>query len=81
MGLDAGRVLKRSVLCPRCHEERLFTLREIADNPLLKCSGCGTDVCISDSVYEPLLREVRTTLAAIDAAQLAPSFMSRHTLA
>jgi hypothetical protein len=31
MGLDAGRVLKRSVLCPHCHEERLFTLRAIVE--------------------------------------------------
>ena len=34
MGLDAGRVLKRPVLCPHCNEEYLFTLRAIADNPV-----------------------------------------------
>lgn len=78
MLLDAGQVLKRPVLCRRCHEERLFTLRDIADNPLLKCSGCGSKICVSDSVYEPLLTEVRKSLAAIDAAQLAPSFMGQR---
>jgi hypothetical protein len=26
MGLDAGKVLKRSVLCPHCDEDYLFTL-------------------------------------------------------
>ena len=77
MGLDAGRVLKRSVLCLHCHEERLFTLRAIAENPQLKCSGCGSDVCISDRVYESLLTEVRKTLAAIDSTQLTSSFMGR----
>jgi hypothetical protein len=30
MGLDAGAVLKRSVLCPHCNEDYLFTLRVIA---------------------------------------------------
>jgi hypothetical protein len=79
MGLDAGRVLKRSVLCLYCREERLFTLRAIAENPQLKCSGCGSDVCISNNVYEPLLREVRNTLAAIDSTQLTSSFMGRRT--
>jgi hypothetical protein len=79
MGLDAGRVLKRSVLCPHCHEERLFTLRAIADDPQLKCSGCGGELCISDRVYELLLREVRNTLAAIDSTQLTSSFMGQRT--
>jgi hypothetical protein len=32
MGLDTGAVLKRSVLCPHCNEDYLFTLRAIADN-------------------------------------------------
>jgi hypothetical protein len=77
MSLDAGRVLKRPVLCLHCREERLFTLRAIADEPQLKCSGCGGNVCINDRVYEPLLREVRNTLAAIDSTQLASSFMGR----
>ena len=78
MRLDAGRVLKRSVLCLHCQEERLFPLRAILEDPQLKCSGCGTNVCISDSVYDPLLSEVRNTLAAIDSIQLAPSFMGRQ---
>jgi hypothetical protein len=81
MSLDAGRVLKRSVLCLHCHEERLFTLRAIAENPLLKCSGCGGDIVIGDRVYEPLLTDVRNTLAAIDCAQLASSFMGQRSLA
>jgi len=29
-------VLKRSVLCPHCNEDYLFTLRAIADNPELE---------------------------------------------
>jgi hypothetical protein len=33
MGLDAGAVLKRSLLCPLCHEDYYFTLRGIADSP------------------------------------------------
>ena len=37
MGLDAGTVLKRSVLCTHCNEAYLFTLRAIADNPELRC--------------------------------------------
>jgi hypothetical protein len=35
MGLDAGNVLKRSVLCVHCNEDYLFTLWAIADNPEL----------------------------------------------
>jgi hypothetical protein len=30
MTLDAGKVLKHSVLCPRCEQDYLFTLRAIA---------------------------------------------------
>jgi hypothetical protein len=41
MGLDAGTVLKRSVLCTHCNEAYLFTLRAIADNPELRCYGCA----------------------------------------
>lgn len=80
MGLDAGQVLKRSVLCPHCHEEHLFTLRAIADCPQLKCPGCGSHICINDDVHAPLLRDVRNALDAIDWAQLAPSFMNRRML-
>jgi hypothetical protein len=52
MGLDTGTVFKRSVLCPHCNEDYLFTLRAIADNPELKCRGCGGSIasataCIS----------------------------------
>ena len=78
MGLDAGTVLKRSVLCPHCNEDYLFTLRAIVDNPELKCHGCGSSIRLCDGVYESLLSEVRNTLEAIDSIQLAPFFISRH---
>jgi len=78
MGLDAGTVLKRSVLCPHCNEDYLFTLRAIVDNPELKCHGCGSSIRLCDGVYESLLSEVRNTLEAIDSIQLAPFFVSRH---
>jgi transcription elongation factor Elf1 len=78
MGLDTGTVFKRSVLCPHCNEDYLFTLRAIVDNPQLKCHGCGGSIRLRDSVYESLLSEVRNTLEAIDSIQLAPFFISRH---
>jgi hypothetical protein len=78
MGLDAGTVLKRSVLCPHCNEDYYFTLRAIADNLELRCHGCGGSIGLRDSVYEVLLREVRNTLEAIHSAQSAPSFISAH---
>ncbi len=78
MLLDAGQVLKRPVLCRHCHEERLFTLRDITENPQLKCYGCGHSICISDSIYDPLIREIRNTLAAIDSIQSAPSFINQR---
>jgi hypothetical protein len=78
MGLDTGTVFKRSVSCPHCNEDYLFTLRAIADNPELKCHGCGGSIRLRDSVYEPLLSEVRNTLEAIVSVQLAPFFISRH---
>jgi hypothetical protein len=74
MGLDAGQIFKRPVLCPCCSEERLFTLRAIADSPKLQCQGCGGRIPISDRVYEPLIREVRNTLQAIDSIQSVPLF-------
>src|ERR1700730_12714583 len=37
MLLDAGQVLKRPVVCRHCQDERLFTLRAIAENPQLRC--------------------------------------------
>jgi hypothetical protein len=74
MGLDAGTVLKRSVLCPHCDEEYLFTLRAIADNPELRCYGCGGSIRLRDSVYEPLVSDVKNSLEAIDSAP--PSFIS-----
>jgi hypothetical protein len=70
MGLDAGRVLKRSVLCTHCNEAYLFTLRAIADNPELRCYGCGGSIRLRDSIYEQLVSDVRNSLAAIDAAPL-----------
>ena len=78
MGLDTGTVYKRSVLCPHCNEDYLFTLRAIADNPELKCHGCRGSIHLRGSVYESLLSEVRNTLEAIDSIQLAPFFISRH---
>jgi hypothetical protein len=78
MGLDAGAVLKRSVLCLHCNEDFYFTLRAIADNPELKCHGCGGSISLRDSVYETLVREVRNTLETIQSAQLSPSFISVH---
>lgn len=81
MSLDAGKVLKRSVLCPHCNEHYLFALRAIANNPDLKCHGCGGNIRIRDSTHEELIRNVRNTLAAIDAIQIAPSFISAgHTV-
>ena len=76
MGLDAGRVLKRSVLCPHCNEEYLFTLRAIARNSELRCYGCGGSIRLFDRVYEPLLSDVRNTLHEIDSA--SPSFISAY---
>lgn len=76
MGLDAGKVLKRSVLCPQCNEDYLFTLRAIAGNPELKCHGCGGNIRLSDRIYEPLLSDVKTALDEIDSAR--PSFVSAH---
>jgi hypothetical protein len=73
--LDAGQVLKRPVLCRHCDEERLFSLRDIIESPELKCHGCGHSICISDSIYTSLIREIRNTLAAIDSIQAAPSFI------
>jgi hypothetical protein len=78
MGLDAGAVLKRSILCPYCKEDYYFTLRAIADNPELRCHGCGGSICPRDSIYETLLGEVRNTLETIQSAQSAPSFISAH---
>jgi hypothetical protein len=78
MLLDAGQVLKRPVVCRHCQDERLFTLRAIAENPQLRCPCCGTSIGIGEPVYEPLVSEVRNLLEAIDCGQLAPSFISRH---
>ena len=74
MGLDTGTVFKRSVLCPHCNEEYLFTLRAIADNPELRCCGCGGSIRLRDSIYEPLVSDVRNSLEAIDSA--LPTFIS-----
>ena len=74
MGLDTGTVFKRSVLCPHCNEEYLFTLRAIADNPELRCYGCGGTICLRDRIFEQLVSDVRNSLEAIAAAP--PSFIS-----
>jgi hypothetical protein len=76
--LDAGRVLKRSVLCPHCKKDYYFTLRAIADNPELRCHGCGINICLRDSRYELLITDVRAALEAIHAVQSVPSFISAH---
>ena len=74
MGLDAGAVFKRSVSCPACNEDYYFTLRAIADNPELRCYGCGGSIRLRDSIYEPLVSDVRNSLKAIDSAP--PIFIS-----
>jgi hypothetical protein len=73
MCLDTGRVFKRPVLCPQCNEDYLFTLRAIAENPTLRCHGCGGGISLHDSVYELLLRDVRNTLETIDSFQIEKS--------
>lgn len=78
MGLDAASVLKRSVLCRHCNEDYYFTLRAIADNLELRCHGCGGSIRLRDSVYEPLLSNVRTILEAIHSVQSTASFISAH---
>jgi uncharacterized protein YbaR (Trm112 family) len=78
MGLDAGTVLKRSVLCPHCKEDYYFTLRAIAEHPELRCHGCGGSIHLRDSIYQTLLREVRNTVETIQSAQSVPSFISAH---
>jgi hypothetical protein len=79
MGLDAGRVLKRSVLCPHCNEEYLFTLRTIA-NRELRCHGCGGSVHLSDRVYGPLLSDVGSALDEIDSAPPSSSLRITNPL-
>ena len=76
MGLDAGRVLKRTVLCPHCNEDYLFTLRAIAGNPELRCHGCGGSIRLSDRAYDQLLSDVGNALDEIDSAP--PSFVTKH---
>ena len=78
MGLDAATVLKRSILCPHCNQEYYFTLRSISDNPQLRCHGCGGTICLRDSVYKPLVNDVRIILEAIHSAQSTASFISAH---
>jgi transcription elongation factor Elf1 len=80
MGLDAGTVLKRPVVCPHCNEEYYFTLRAISDNSELRCHGCGGSICLRDSVYEPLINNVRAILETIHSAQSAASFISAHPI-
>jgi hypothetical protein len=76
MSLGAGRVLKRSILCPHCNEDYLFTLRAIADNPELRCHGCAGSIRLSDRIYKPLVSDVGNALDEIDS--VPPSFISAH---
>jgi DNA-directed RNA polymerase subunit RPC12/RpoP len=66
MRLDAGRVLKRAVLCRQCNEEYLFTLRAIAEQSELSCPACGHSIAIRDHAYEPLVSDVRNLLTTMD---------------
>ena len=78
MCLDAGKVLKRSVLCFRCKEDYLFTLRSIAEDSQLRCPGCGAAIGIGEPLHEPLVKEVRNLVEAIDCAQSTPSSIFPH---
>jgi len=71
-----GRRQSAEAVCPHCNEDYLFTLRAIADNPELRCYGCGGSIRLCDRVYEPLLRDVENALEEIDTAP--PSFISAH---
>jgi DNA-directed RNA polymerase subunit RPC12/RpoP len=71
-------VLKRSVLCSRCKEDYLFTLRSIAEDSQLRCPGCGTAIAIGEPLHEPLVTEVRNLVEAIDCAP--PSFIFPHPI-
>jgi DNA-directed RNA polymerase subunit RPC12/RpoP len=77
MGLDTGKIFKQPVRCGRCDEHYLFTLRAIADGSELKCPSCSNAICIGNSEYELLLRDVRHRLREIDCASLAPAFDRR----
>lgn len=77
MGLDTGSIFKQPVRCAHCNEDFLFTLRTIAEGSELKCPACGQAICIGNSNYESLLRDVRHILHEIDSASLAPAF-DRH---
>ncbi len=79
MGLDAGKVLKRSVFCRRCKADFLFTLRDIAEHSELRCHGCGSRIFMRDSFYQMLVNDVRDALKNIDACQSAASFMSSRS--
>jgi DNA-directed RNA polymerase subunit RPC12/RpoP len=65
----------RAVRCSHCDEERLFTLRAIAEDAELKCPGCGRNFRFAD--HEALISEVKNTLHVIDTAQSSPTFMGR----
>jgi DNA-directed RNA polymerase subunit RPC12/RpoP len=67
MCVDAGQVLKRAVLCRRCNEDYLFTLRAIAEQAELRCPACGHSIAIRDHAYEPLVSHVRNVLTAMDS--------------
>lgn len=67
MGLDAGQVLKRAVLCRHCYEDYLFTLRAIAEQPELKCPSCRNTIDLRGEAYQPLVSDVRNLLTAMDS--------------
>ncbi len=74
MRLDAGKVLKRSVLCGHCKSDYLFTLRDIAESSELRCHGCGSRICMRDSAYKTLVSDVKNNLRDIDDCQSAALF-------
>jgi len=64
--VDTSKVFKRSVACCCCKQAYFFTLQAIANNPKLKCPGCGNSINIYDDSYRPLVNQVRDTIAAIE---------------
>ena len=59
---------------PTLQRGLLLRAAGIANNPELKCLGCGGRIPLSDRIYEPLLSDVKNILEAIDSAAL--SFVS-----
>jgi hypothetical protein len=67
--VDTSKVFKRSVACRCCNQAYLFNLRAIANNPELKCPGCGNSIDISDDAYRPLVSQVTAMIAAIECVE------------